>query len=84
MPVVIAQERPYVRPTFRGAGFGGPIMDHLAGHARSHGVTLLPLETGTFQREAIALYERLGFARIPPFGPYFVDPLSLCYERWLP
>jgi putative acetyltransferase len=29
------------------------------------------------------LYERLGFRRIPPFGPYTNDPLSLCYEKTL-
>ncbi len=76
-------KRLYVRPTFRGAGFGRRLLDHLTSHARSHGVTLLRLETGIYQREAIALYERMGFVRIPPFGPYFVDPLSQCYERRL-
>ncbi|HEY7940354.1 MAG TPA: GNAT family N-acetyltransferase [Gemmatimonadales bacterium] len=76
-------KRMYVRPDSRGSGFGRQILEHLAEHARSHGLTLLRLETGIYQREAIALYERLGFARIPPFGPYFVDPLSLCYEMRL-
>jgi putative acetyltransferase len=41
----------------------------------------LRLETGIHQREAIALYERRGFHRIPPFGPYTDDPLTLCYEK---
>lgn len=76
-------KRMHVRPAFRGAGFGRRILDHLAGHARSHGITRLRLETGVYQREAIALYERMGFARIPPFGPYFVDPVSQCYEMRL-
>ncbi len=76
-------KRMYVRPEFRGSGFGRLILEHLAEHARTHGLTLLRLETGIYQREAIALYERLGFTRIPPFGPYFVDPLSLCYEMRL-
>ena len=27
------------------------------------------------------LYERAGFQRIPPFGPYWDDPVSRCYEK---
>jgi putative acetyltransferase len=74
-------KRMYVRPAFRGNGFGRAMLDRLAEHALSRGTTLLRLETGIHQREAIALYERYGFARIPPFGPYTDDPLSLCYEK---
>ena len=74
-------KRMYVRPDFRGRGFGRQLLDHLAGRARARGVALLRLETGIHQRAAIALYERYGFARIPPFGPYTDDPLSLCYEK---
>ena len=74
----------YVRPEYRGAGFGRLLLEHLVAHARSHGVSVLRLETGIHQLEAVALYEGMGFARVPPFGPYFVDPLSLCYELRLP
>jgi ribosomal protein S18 acetylase RimI-like enzyme len=73
----------YVRPEFRGRDYGRLLIDHLAAHARSHGITLLRLETGVHQQAAIRLYERYGFRRIPPFGPYFVDPVSLCYEMAL-
>ena len=76
-------KRMYVRPQFRGTGFGKLMLDHLAEYARSHGITLLRLETGIHQREAIGLYERMGFCRIPPFGPYTDDPLSRCYEKRL-
>jgi putative acetyltransferase len=74
-------KRMYVRPQFRGSGFGKLLLDHLADYARAHGVGLLRLETGIHQTAAIRLYERMGFQRIPPFGPYFEDPLSLCYEK---
>ena len=76
-------KRMYVNPTYRGSGFGGHILDYLAEHARARGVALLRLETGIHQREAIGLYERMGFRRIPPFSPYENDPLSLCYEKRL-
>ncbi len=76
-------KRMYVRPAFRGSGFGRRILDHLVEHARIEGFGLVRLETGIHQREAIALYEAMGFRRCPPFGPYRDDPLSLCYERSL-
>ncbi len=77
-------KRMYVRPAYRGLGFGRRILDHLAGHARSQGITLLRLETGIDQQAAISLYEKMGFRRCPPFGPYRDDPLSPCYELRLP
>jgi putative acetyltransferase len=74
-------KRMYVRPQFRGSGFGRLMLNHLADYARAHGVALLRLETGIHQRAAIGLYERMGFQRIPPFGAYREDPLSLFYEK---
>jgi len=76
-------KRMYVRPEFRGSGFGKMLVDHLAAHALANGVTLLRLETGIHQQAAIRLYEREGFSRIPPFGHYTADPLSLCFEKSL-
>jgi len=74
-------KRMYVRPQFRGLGFGKLMLDHLGDYARSRGVSILRLETGIAQREAIALYERAGFRSIPPFGEYKPDPLSRFYEK---
>jgi GNAT superfamily N-acetyltransferase len=76
-------KRMYVRPEFRRRGFGKLILDHLADYAHKQGITLLRLETGIHQTSAIRLYEQVGFRRIPPFGPYTNDPVSLCYERRL-
>ncbi|HET7535700.1 MAG TPA: GNAT family N-acetyltransferase, partial [Candidatus Didemnitutus sp.] len=76
-------KRMYVRPRFRGAGFGRLLVDQLAAHALAHGITALRLETGIHQKNAIRLYEQLGFRRIPPFPPYREDPVSLCYEKKL-
>ena len=73
-------KRMYVRPQFRGQGFGKMMLNHLADYARERGVALLRLETGIHQSEAIGLYERMGFHRIPPFGAYVDDPLSLFFE----
>ena len=76
-------KRMYVRPGFRGKGVGKQILEHLADYSQRHGVTLLRLETGIYQVEAIRLYERFGFRRIAPFGSYVEDPVSRCYEKSL-
>jgi putative acetyltransferase len=74
-------KRMYVRPQFRGLGLGKLILEHLASHARRHGLALLRLETGIYQSAALRLYEADGFRRRPPFGRYTDDPLSLYYEK---
>jgi ribosomal protein S18 acetylase RimI-like enzyme len=76
-------KRMYVRPRFRGSGFARMMLIHLADHARAQGVGILRLETGIHQHAAIGLYERAGFTRIPPFGDYREDPLSLFFEKTL-
>ena len=74
-------KRMYVRPEFRGLGLGTSILDHLTEHVRSRGIGLLRLETGIHQHAAITIYERAGFRRISPFGPYTTDPVSMCLEK---
>jgi putative acetyltransferase len=74
-------KRMYVRQQFRGLGLARLMLDHLAAYAQARGVFLLRLETGIHQKEAIALYEGMGFQRIPPFGEYREDPLSRFYEK---
>ena len=74
-------KRMYVRPEFRGRGFAMRLLDQLELYASAQHVGLLRLETGVHQTEAIGLYERAGFHRIPPFGPYTNDPLSMYFEK---
>jgi GNAT superfamily N-acetyltransferase len=76
-------KRMYVRPEFRGLGLGKAMLGHLVEFARGQGVTVLRLETGIHQLEAMALYQRSGFQRIPPFGDYWDDPLSVFFEMKL-
>ena len=76
-------KRMYVRDQFRGRGFGKRLLAHLERLAVDKGVTTMRLETGTRQPEAVGLYEKSGYYRIPPFGAYWDDPVSLCYEKRL-
>jgi hypothetical protein len=41
----------------------------------------LMLETGPLQDRALALYERCGYRRRPPFGDYADDPFSVFMEK---
>lgn len=76
-------KRMYVRPQFQGRGFGRAMLRHLEAHARGQDCGMLRLETGIYQFEAIRLYERGGFVRIPPFAPYCEDPMSIFLEKRL-
>lgn len=70
-------KRMYVAPGMRGRGVGRALLDALEAEARALGARRLVLETGPRQPEAIALYERAGFVRIPAFGRYRDHPLSI-------
>jgi putative acetyltransferase len=74
-------KRMYVRPQYRGLGLGQLMLDHLAIYARERQIFTLRLETGIYQKEAIKLYERYGFARRGPFGEYKDDPMSIYFEK---
>jgi putative acetyltransferase len=76
-------KRMYVRPEFRGLGLGKLLLNRLESHARAKSVSHVRLETGIYQTDAIALYEKYGFQRRPPFGEYQLDPLSLYFEKRL-
>jgi putative acetyltransferase len=74
-------KRMFVSPAARGAGIATALLTEAEAAAAEAGVTRLVLETGPKQPEAIALYEKHGYASIPNFGPYVGDPLSLCFAK---
>jgi ribosomal protein S18 acetylase RimI-like enzyme len=59
------------------------MLEHLEAFARQQGTTVLRLETGICQPEAMGLYERMGYRQIPPFPPYeeATATLSRFYEK---
>jgi ribosomal protein S18 acetylase RimI-like enzyme len=75
--------RLYVCPEARGMGVAERLLGHLEAHAKCQDFTHFRLETGPRQLAAMRLYEKCGFARIPAFGPYLNDPVSICYEKVL-
>ena len=74
-------KRMYVRPDSRGQKLAYKMLVYLSEFVQAKEIDTLRLETGIYQEAAIRLYERFGFVQIPPFGDYFEDPVSRCYEK---
>lgn len=76
-------KRMYVVPEQRGTGVAAALLRALENEARAARVTRLVLETGTEQHEALAFYERAGYARCECWSAYAQGELSLCLGRTL-
>ena len=63
-------KRMFTRPTARRMGVAACVLRRLEGEARTAGYSILRLETGKYQAEAIAFYLREGFERCDAFGDY--------------
>ncbi len=72
-------KRLYVRPPFRGQGIAENLVRAAADAARERGYERLLLDTLPGMSAAIALYERLGFRRIPRYNQMPV-PDALFFE----
>ena len=76
-------KRMFVSDAARGQGVAGALLAAVEEHAAAASVGLLQLETGPKQLDAIALYEKHGYAHIANFGPYVGDEFSVCMEKVL-
>jgi len=73
--------RMYVLRLARRTGIARGILIRLEEEACRFGYETLLLETGNRQHPAMSLYESYGFTRIPAFGSYVNDPVSVCYSK---
>ncbi|HEY8523999.1 MAG TPA: GNAT family N-acetyltransferase [Acidimicrobiales bacterium] len=80
-PGVAEVKRMYTAPSARRRGVSRAVLTALEDAARRLGYRRLQLETGVRQPEAIALYESAGWHRIPAYGQYAADPLSVCFAK---
>jgi GNAT superfamily N-acetyltransferase len=84
LPEDVAEiKRMYVTPAARGNGLAKAILTALEDSARDAGRKRVVLETGDRQPEAIALYDRVGYERIPNYGYYRDAPGCVSFGRSL-
>lgn len=76
-------KRMYTAPAWRGRGVATAVLRAIEETARDAGKKQLVLETGQRQPEAIALYAKLGYERIPNFGYYRDYPDCVSFGRVL-
>jgi GNAT superfamily N-acetyltransferase len=76
-------KRMYVAPAYRGSGAATALLAAAETAARSLGASRVVLQTGDRQPDAVRLYEREGYTRIPVFPPYEWLPFSVCMEKSL-
>ena len=76
-------KRMFVLPEARGKGIGGKILIELENWASELNFSKTILETGRRQIEAVALYEKHKYSKIPNYGQYKEMENSLCFEKVL-
>jgi putative acetyltransferase len=74
-------KRMFVSPAARGKQLGKQLLEKIESIAAAGGATVIRLETGARQPEALSLYQSAGFVEIGPFGEYRTDPLSIFMEK---
>lgn len=76
-------KRMFVHPDHRGSGVSSALLVASENAAREQGLSRLILQTGDRQPDAVRLYEKSGYTRIPVFPPYEVLPFSNTFEKRL-
>lgn len=75
-------KRLIVLPETRRTGVARRLLAEVEDIARRGGATRVILQAGDKQPEAVALYERVGYTRIPVYEPYRETmPWSYCFEK---
>lgn len=74
-------KRMYTLPEFRGKGIASVVLRELEQWTKELQMKKCVLETGIRQPEAIALYTKNGYARIPNYGQYAGVENSVCFEK---
>lgn len=74
-------KRMFVLPEYRGQGIGLQMLQELEKWAAELGYKSAILETGKKQPEAIRLYQKAGYDRIPNYGQYENIDNSVCMAK---
>lgn len=80
---VMEVKRMFVFPELRGQGLASKVLSELERWATELNAQACCLETGKKQPEAIALYQKSGYERIPNYGQYAGVENSVCFRKRL-
>ena len=73
----------YTSPDFRKRGLASQIVKELESWAKELDYKKAVLESSLEQNEALSVYEKSGYQRIPNYGQYIGIDKSVCYEKTL-
>lgn len=74
-------KRVWVEPAYRGNGLATAIMEQIERKAKEQGFGRTILQTREIMTEAVALYTKLGYRRIPNYPPYDKLEGAVCFAR---
>ncbi|WP_160138843.1 GNAT family N-acetyltransferase [Chryseobacterium sp. c4a] len=74
-------KRMFTHPEYRKRGLASTIVKELESWAKDLGYNKAILETSQDLTNAISVYEKSGFQRIPNYGQYIGVESSVCYEK---
>ena len=80
-PNIAEIKRMYTLPEYRGKGIAKAILTELELWAKEEGYSVAILETGHLQKDAIGLYQKLGYDVIENFGQYAGVENSVCMKK---
>jgi GNAT superfamily N-acetyltransferase len=70
---ICEMKRMFVPDAFRGRGVGRALAERIIAEGKEAGYRVMRLDTSRRQSEAMRLYEKAGFRRIPPYYPLADD-----------
>jgi GNAT superfamily N-acetyltransferase len=76
-------KRMFTDPKFRKKGLGSAVVRELEIWAKELGFKKAVLETSQELHNAVSVYEKSGFYKIPNYGQYIGVDSSVCYEKAL-
>lgn len=79
----VEMKRMYTLPEFRGKGIASKILSELELWAKEENYKTAVLETGFMQKDAISLYQKLGYVITENYGQYKGVENSICMKKTL-
>lgn len=79
----VEMKRMYTLPEFRGKGIASKILSELELWAKEENYKIAILETGFMQKDAISLYQKLGYVVTENYGQYIGVENSVCMKKTL-